>query len=80
MPFKPKGGKRAERVTIDGQEVTWYRTEIAGTDVQARETLVTLPDGRVAHIWVQAKSVEQLNEALQQTKSMKFGSTRLSSN
>ncbi|HJW47437.1 MAG TPA: hypothetical protein VJ484_13255, partial [Lysobacter sp.] len=80
VPFKPQGGKRAERVTIDGQEVTWYRTEIAGTDVQARETLVTLPDGRVAHIWVQATTVEQLNQALQQTKSMKFGSTRLSSN
>lgn len=79
-PFKPKGGNRAERVTIDGHEVTWYRTEIAGADVEARETLVTLADGRVAHIWVQAKSVDQLNQVLQQTQSMKFPSTRLSSN
>src|SRR5687768_3939438 len=30
-PFKPKTSDRAERVNIDGREVTWYRTEIAGT-------------------------------------------------
>ena len=79
-PFKPKGGNRAERVTIDGREVIWYRTEIVGTQMEARETLVTMPDGRIAHIWVQAKSMEQLNRALQETESMKFQSTRLSSN
>ena len=79
-PFKPKGGNRAENVTIDGRQVTWYRTEIAGTQIQARETRVELPDGRVAYRWVQASSPEQLNQVLQQTQSMKFGSTRLSSN
>jgi hypothetical protein len=79
-PFKPKGGNRAERVNIDGREVTWYRTEIAGTQIQARETVVQLPDGRVAYIWVQANTPAQLNQALQQTQSMKFGATRLSSN
>ena len=79
-PFKPKGGNRAENVTIDGRQVTWYRTEIAGTQIQARETRVELPDGRVAYMWVQASSPEQLNQVLQQTQSMKFGSTRLSSN
>jgi hypothetical protein len=79
-PFKPKGGNRAERVNIDGREVTWYRTEIAGTQIQARETVVQLPDGRVAYIWVQARTPDQLNQALQQTQSMKFGATRLSSN
>jgi hypothetical protein len=79
-PFKPKGGDRAERVNIDGREVTWYRTEIAGTQIQARETVVELPDGRVAYIWVQANSPDQLNQVLQQTQSMKFGATRLSSN
>ena len=79
-PFKPNSGNRAERVTIDGRDVTWYRTEIAGTKIQARETLVKLPDGRVAHIWVQATSPEQLGQALQQTQTMKFGATRLSSN
>ena len=79
-PFKPKGGNRAERVTIDGREVTWYRTEIAGTKIQARETIVKLPDGRVAYMWVQANSPEQLGQVLEQTQSLKFGATRLSSN
>lgn len=78
-PFKPKGGNRAERVVIDGRKVTWYRTEIAGTDIEARETLVELPDGRVAYIWVQARSPEQLDLALQHTGTMKFGTARLSS-
>jgi hypothetical protein len=44
-PFKPKGGNRAEHVNIDGRDVIWYRTEIAGSRIQARETLVRLPDG-----------------------------------
>jgi hypothetical protein len=79
-PFKPKGGNRAEHVNIDGRDVTWYRTEIAGSRVQARETLVPLPDGRVAYIWVQAQTPEELNQVLQQTQSMKFDTTRLSSN
>lgn len=79
-PFKPKGGNRAERVSIDGRAVTWYRTEIAGTKIQARETVVELPDGRVAYMWVQASSADQLNQVLEQTQSLKFGATRLSSN
>lgn len=79
-PFKPRVGSRAERVTIDGHQVTWYRTEIAGTQIQARETVVRLPDGRVAYMWVQAASPEQLSQVLQQTQSMKFDVARLSSN
>ena len=79
-PFKPKGANKAERVSIDGREVTWYRTEIAGTRIQARETVVKLPDGRVAYMWMQAGSPEQLGQVLQQTQSLKFGATRLTSN
>lgn len=79
-PFKPRGSNKAEEVTIDGREVTWYRTEIAGTKLEARETLVEMPDGRVAHISVQAPSPAALTEALQQTQGLKFGATRLSSN
>ena len=79
-PFKPSNSNRAEEVTIDGREVTWYRAEIAGTKLQARETLVEMADGRVAHISVQAKSPEALAEAMQQTQALKFSNTRLSSN
>jgi hypothetical protein len=80
-PFKLANGNRAERSTIDGQEVTWYRSELAvKPEVEARETLVPLPDGRVAHIWVQAMSQEDLGELYELTQGMRFQSTRLSSN
>ena len=48
-PFKPSNSIRAEEVTIDGREVTWYRAEIAGTKLQARETLVEMSD-RMAQV------------------------------
>ena len=79
-PFKPKNANRAERVNIDGRDVLWYRAEIAGTKLQAREALVDMPDGRVAHLSVQAPDAEKLSQALQSTQSLKFTGTRLSSN
>lgn len=79
-PFKPKRSDRAEQASIDGREVTWYRSELANKpDMQARETLLELADGRIAHIWVQADSPAQLGEALQQTRALRFQSARLSS-
>ena len=69
-PFKPKNANRAERVNIDGREVMWYRAEIAGTKLQAREALVDMPDGRVAHISVQAASPEALTQSLKSTQSL----------
>ncbi|GAB3388495.1 hypothetical protein [Lysobacter fragariae] len=79
-PFKPKNANRAERSTMDGKDVVWYRAEIAGTKLKARETLMQTPDGRVAHIWVQAKTDEELTQSLQQTQSLRFEGERLSSN
>ena len=78
-PFKPNRGDREERASIDGQEVYWYRSEIASKpDIQARETVLQLADGRVAHIWIQATAA-QLDDALQQAQSMRFQpKTRLS--
>lgn len=79
-PFEPKRGNRAEEATIDGREVQWYRSELASQpDVRARETLIELPDGRVAHLWVQAKSDQQLTEALGQTANLRFRNAQLSS-
>jgi hypothetical protein len=65
--FKPARRNRAERgYGIDGQEVIWYRAEIAiAPGVQARETTVELADGRHAHIWLQAPSEAELGAALQ---------------
>jgi len=71
-PFKPNRGNREEQASIDGRETYWYRSEIASKpDIQARETVLKLADGRVAHIWIQATS-QQLGEAMQQAQSMRF--------
>ncbi|WP_189452410.1 hypothetical protein [Cognatilysobacter bugurensis] len=79
-PFKPTRGNRAEQAVIDGREVQWYRSELAAQpDVQARETLIELPDGRVAHVWVQAKTQQQLDQALSQTADLRFRNAQLSS-
>lgn len=73
-PFEPTRGNRAEEAVIDGRQVNWYRTEIAGKpDVQARETVVQLPDGRVAYLWIQARSEQELGESIQRANSVRFG-------
>lgn len=79
-PFSPKKGNRVETGRIDGQEVNWYKGELAGKpDVQVRETLLPLADGRVAHIWMQAATKEELARVIRQTETMHFQATRLSS-
>lgn len=80
QPFEPKRGNRAEEATIDGKQVHWYRSEIAGKpDVQARETLIEVGNGKIAHVWLQAQSADQLKEVLGQTEGLRFQSSRLSS-
>jgi hypothetical protein len=79
-PFEPKKGKRAETGHIDGQEVTWYRGELAGKpDFEVRETLLPLADGRVVHIWMQAPNQQELRQVIRQAETMQFPATRLSS-
>lgn len=80
VPFKPRGGDRAESGRIDGRPIDWYRSEVAGRpNVQTRETLVELPDGRVAHIWLQAASDTGLRDSIGLAQSIQFDATRLSS-
>ena len=48
--------------------------------MQARETVIPLPDGRVAYLWIQAKSAEDLSRAIAQTGTLRFDpGTQLSS-
>jgi len=62
---------------VDGRQVQWYRAELATKpDIEARETLVELDDGRVAHIWLQARSGEQLVKALDLTGQLRFSPDR----
>ena len=77
--FEPKRGNRAEAGVIDGQGMYWYKGELAlKPNVEVRETLVELADGRLAHIWLQAEA-PQLPGAISQAQAIRFPSTRLSS-
>lgn len=80
-PFKPTRGNRAEEASIDGRSVHWYRSELAGKpDVQARETVVQLPDGRVAYLWIQAASQQELGESITHANSLRFSDSRFAGN
>lgn len=71
--FDPQRSNREEDGVIDGREIHWYRSELAGQpDVEARETLVELRDGRVAHVWLQADSPAQLQQLFQLTQALDF--------
>lgn len=71
--FEPDRGNREEQARIDGREIHWYRAELAGRPgVEARETLVELRDGRMAHIWLQADSADQLQRMYRLAEALDF--------
>lgn len=71
--FDPQRSNREEQGRMDGGEIHWYRAELAGKpDVEARETLVELRDGRVAHVWLQADSAAELQRLFQLTQALNF--------
>lgn len=73
-PFEARRANRREMASIDGREVQWYRAElVTQPDIEAREALIELPDGRVAHIWLQARSGEQLERMLDLAGELRFG-------
>lgn len=73
--FAPDRSNRKESGTIGGSEVQWYRAELAGQpDIQARETVVKLEDGRSAHVWMHARSATELQEAFQVTRGIDLSS------
>ena len=80
-PFKPRRGDRLEDVVIDGRETHWYRSEVAARpDLLVRETLVEVDRNHVAHISLRATSEEELARSLEIVESLRFATTRLSSN
>lgn len=73
--FSPKRSNREENDTMGGHEVQWYRAELVGQPgIEARETLIKLTDGRTAHVWMQAGSIDQLEAAFQVTRRIDFSS------
>lgn len=76
-PFEPQRKNREERGQVGGFEVQWYRAEIATQpEIAARETLIKLPDGRIAHLWLQAPTGEQLDLAFDLAGGLRFGTGR----
>lgn len=76
-PFKPRRGDRAEVGSLNGQDVQWYRTEIAGDDkAQARETLIRVAANQVVHVSMRAASTEALAERQQMVLSLPFPAYR----
>lgn len=71
--FDPSRANREEAGVMDGHEIHWYRAELAGQPgVEARETLVELRDGRMAHVWLQADSQAGLQQLFQLTQALDF--------
>ena len=78
-PFEPDDDNAAERGTVDGREVTWYASELAGDpEAQVRETLLVLPDGREAHIWLRAANQDELAGKLALAQGLGFEPVLLS--
>jgi len=74
--FEPQRPDRAERSTVDGREVFWYRAELAQKPgVQARETVIELPNGRSAHLWLQADNTDKLQAGFQLVQGLRFAPT-----
>ena len=79
--FQPRRGNREERGVVAGQEIRWYRAEVANQpDLLVRETLVELDRDRVAHIWVRRQSEDELVEGLGLVERLDFDAPRLSRN
>ena len=74
--FEPQRPDRAERGQVDGRDVYWYRAELAAKPgVQARETLIALPDGRSAHLWLQADNGDKLESGFRMLQGLHFAPT-----
>lgn len=66
---------RAEEASIDGQEVRWYRTEIANQpNAQDRVTVLKLGPDRYAQIWVDAPDESVVAQRLAIAQQLSFGS------
>ena len=74
--FDPSRSDRAERSTVDGREIRWYRAELAQKPgVQAREAVIELRNGRSAHLWLQAESDDKLQAGYQLLQGLRFDTT-----
>ncbi|MDH5824119.1 hypothetical protein QFW77_14150 [Luteimonas sp. RD2P54] len=80
-PFQPRRANREEAGVINGQDIRWYRSEVAGDpDKLVRETLLELDRDRVVHIWLHADSEDEMRQSMGMVEALRFEETRFSSN
>lgn len=79
-PFRPRRSNRVEEIWIDGAENWWYRSDLAGSSVEVRETLVELDRDHVAHISLRASNDQELAESKSLAEALRFDDVRLSIN
>ncbi|QCO67412.1 hypothetical protein E4582_01860 [Luteimonas yindakuii] len=76
-PFQPARANREERGMVAGQEIRWYRGEVAADpSTLVRETLVELDNGQVMHVWLHARNAEQLQYNQRLVESLRFEEAR----
>lgn len=71
-PFKTRRSKRREESLIDGRQVRWYESEIAGVNTIARETLIEYDNGVKMHISLQAQTPDQLAQVYAQLQDLRY--------
>lgn len=71
--FQPRRANRGEHGVVARRDVRWYRAEVgAQPDVLVRETLVELAPERVAHIWIRARSQNELQRTMSMVERLEF--------
>lgn len=75
--FQPRRANRQERGVVAGRDIRWYRAEVgAQPDILVRETLVELGRDRVAHIWMRARSADELRRTRNLVERLDFSGIR----
>ena len=80
-PFQPARANREERGVVAGREIRWYRGEVAADPTTlVRETLVPLDNGQVMHVWLHARTADQLQYNQRLVEALRFDEARFTAN
>jgi hypothetical protein len=71
--FKLESDMREEKGNIQGQQVWWHRSEIAGRPTEVvRETLLKLSSDRVVHIYIRSGDASEVARYQQLVQTLQF--------
>jgi hypothetical protein len=78
--FKLESESREEKGQIQGHNVWWHRSEIAGRPNEVvRETLVKLGSDQIAHIYIRSENATEVAQYQQLVQSLQFATTDIAS-